>query len=70
MFCDTYTQRHKTLLCHFSTNYFVNIVIHPTARCALLSFYKKYIVNHGTVFRKNGVVVFIALTYLCHIHIF
>ena len=44
---------------------------HPTERCVVLSFLiKKNIVNDEIVFRKNGVVGFIALRYLCHKHIF
>ena len=69
MFCDTYTKRHKTPLCHFSANHFVN---NDSSHCKLRSalFYKKYIVNDEIVFRKNGVVGFITHRYLYHRHIF
>ena len=71
MFCDTYTKRHKITLRHFSSNYFVN---NDPPYCTMRSIHflpkKKYIVNDETAFRKNGVVGFIALRYLCHRHIF
>ena len=36
MFCDTYTQGHETLL----PQTILLIMTHPTASCAVLSFYK------------------------------
>ena len=69
IFCDTYNKRHKIPLRHFSANYFVS---NDPPYCTLRSihFLQKYIVNDKRVFRKNGIVGFIALRYLCHRHIF
>ena len=67
MFCDTYTQRHKTLL----SQTILLIMTHPIARCAVLSFFfMKIIVSDEMVFWKNGVVGCIVHRYLCHKHIF
>ena len=48
------------------------IMTHPTARCAVLSFFLliKFIVDYEILLRKNGVVGFIAHKYLCNKHSF
>ena len=50
MYCETYTQSHKTLL----PQTILLIMTHPTARFAVLTFLfkKKYIVNDELVLWK------------------